>query len=230
MKIEYRRKLPHKYYLGAMFFITWNLEGAIPEEVRLRLEKEHAERKRRINSNLDLSSDEKSAALDLARSIWIQGYDDALDELHASSPTWLKQPEIAKIVVDRLHEYDGLYYRLGTYVVMPNHVHCLLDFSIQLPNDDREISDANYKQVHKVINLIKGGTARWCNQTLHRSGTFWQQGCFDRYIRDDKHRFNVTQYILNNPVKAGLCKTGEIHPFTYLSTEDAQWRSWFLNG
>lgn len=230
MKIEYRRKLPHKYHLGSMFFITWNLEGALPQEVRIRLHTELAERQQRINSNPIFNPDEKTTALNHAQSLWIQAYDDELDKLHPSSPTWLSQPEIAKIIINRLNEFDGLYYRLGAYVIMPNHVHVLLDFSIQLPNDDWEISDDNYKQVYKVIKLIKGATSRWSNQKLQRKGVFWQEGCFDRYIRNGKHRFTVSQYILNNPVKAGLCAKREDHPFTYLSPGDATWRDRFLNG
>ena len=40
MKTEYYRRLPHLQYVGAVFFITFNLRGAIPTEVVARLAEE----------------------------------------------------------------------------------------------------------------------------------------------------------------------------------------------
>ena len=38
----------------------------------------------------------------------------------------LKQPELAQIVLDAMLNFDGQRYRLGDLVVMPNHVHVLI--------------------------------------------------------------------------------------------------------
>ena len=35
---------------------------------------------------------------------------------------------------------------------------------------------------------------------------FWMDDYWDRYIRNQEHFNLVVEYILNNPVKAGLCK------------------------
>jgi hypothetical protein len=43
------------------------------------------------------------------------------------------------------------------------------------------------------------------NKILGRTGQFWMEDYFDRYIRDSKHFANAISYIENNPVKAGLC-------------------------
>jgi hypothetical protein len=40
---------------------------------------------------------------------------------------------------------------------------------------------------------------------LNRTGDFWMRDYFDRYIRDTEHFLKAFNYILNNPVKAGLC-------------------------
>ena len=41
----------------------------------------------------------------------------------------LKRPELAKIVADSLLHFDGQQYRMGDFIVMPNHVHLLAVFS-----------------------------------------------------------------------------------------------------
>jgi putative transposase len=195
----------------------------------MRLHEELEKELQYIKKNSKLDSDEKLLALNLAHGAWLQKYDNALDKIDSSSPIWLKDPVIAKIVTDRLHEFDGKHYHLGAYAIMPNHVHVLLDFSIQLDQITWEITDENYKQVYDVIQLIKGGSARWCNKQLNLTGQFWQHGCFDRFMRSERHRYYATNYIINNSVKAGLVKKWEDHPFSYLSDIDAAWIKSFLN-
>ncbi len=38
----------------------------------------------------------------------------------------LKRPDIASIVANALHHFDNDTYELGSFVVMPNHVHAIL--------------------------------------------------------------------------------------------------------
>lgn len=37
----------------------------------------------------------------------------------------LRDPRLTQIVADRLHHFDGQRYDLGSYAIMPNHVHVL---------------------------------------------------------------------------------------------------------
>ncbi len=41
----------------------------------------------------------------------------------------------------------------------------------------------------------------------------WQDGYWDRYMRDERHFFTTIAYIENNPVAAGLVKNAEDWPF-----------------
>ena len=59
MKIEYRRKLPHKFYLGYTFFITWNLKGAIPAQVIAQMKQERDDALKHIESAKNLGPEEK---------------------------------------------------------------------------------------------------------------------------------------------------------------------------
>jgi hypothetical protein len=51
----------------------------------------------------------------------------------------------------------------------------------------------------------KSFSAKQANRILGRTGTFWQEEYYDRFVRDAKHFERVEAYIEWNPVEAGLC-------------------------
>lgn len=77
---------------------------------------------------------------------------------------------------------------------MPNHVHLLIK-----PNPGSSLPF--------IMKNLKGFTSREANRILKRRGSFWQLDYFDRFIRDEEHYLKTVAYIVNNPVKAGLCKS-----------------------
>jgi len=135
-------------------------------------------------------------------------------------PVWLQNPKVAQLVVEHLQRFDGQFYRLIGYTIMPNHVHVLLDFSVQ--NRPEGVSNApKYRNLDYVMNRIKGASARYINLHLKNTGnTFWQAGSYNRYIRDHRHWEATLNYIIQNPVEAGLCQHWFEHPFTWIR-EDA---------
>jgi len=109
---------------------------------------------------------------------------------------YLRDERIATLVQDALLQFDGERYRLLEWVIMPNHVHVLVEV---LPG--HRLSD--------VVHSWKSFTAKEANRILGRSGEFWMPDYFDRFIRDEKHLAAVREYIRNNPVKAGLVEKPE---------------------
>ena len=107
---------------------------------------------------------------------------------------YLKEPEIAAMVVRSLRFHEKTMYELDAWVIMPNHIHFLVT-----PFEEVEIAE--------IAHSIKSYTAHEANKMLGRTGRFWQVEPFDRYIRNFRHYASVVRYIENNPVKAGLCKT-----------------------
>ncbi|MBE0540092.1 MAG: transposase [Verrucomicrobia bacterium] len=103
---------------------------------------------------------------------------------------WLRQPTIAQLTEDALRFFDGQRYQLGAWVVMPNHVHLLVDVW------DTPLSE--------LIKSWKGFTAREANKLLGRSGEFWEREYLDTVIEDEEHRQTAVRYIENNPTKAKL--------------------------
>jgi len=105
---------------------------------------------------------------------------------------WLREDVMAQIVEDALLHFDVARYRLLVWSIMPNHVHVLVETS-------------EGWSLGSLVQSWKTWTAKKINVHLGRTGTVWQREYHDRYIRDGEHLANVTRYIEQNPVKAGLC-------------------------
>jgi type I restriction enzyme R subunit len=103
----------------------------------------------------------------------------------------LRQPALAKIVADTLLHFDGVRYRLGDFVVMPNHVHLLAAFPGEL-----EMA----KQCDSWLHF----SARQINVRLKRKGKFWQQEPFDHLVRSPEQYEHFRRYIEDNGRKTQL--------------------------
>jgi putative DNA methylase len=75
----------------------------------------------------------------------------------------------------------------------------------------------------KVMHSLKSYTANQANKMLGRTGPLYQPEYFDRWIRDEDHLRNARNYIHQNPVKAGLCRTPEAWPFCSAALRIAGW-------
>ena len=126
----------------------------------------------------------------------IDGYLD-----HGYGTCYLKDQRIATLVEESLLSRNGIDYELSAWVVMPNHTHSLLE-------------RFKGKEIKDIMEAHKGSTAHEANKYLKRSGEFWMEDYFDRYIRNEKHYWNTVRYIENNPVKARLCNEPSDWPFS----------------
>lgn len=113
----------------------------------------------------------------------------------------LGDPRIATIVQNAFLFFDNQRYRLIAWVIMPNHVHVLVEMFDGFP-------------LANIVQAWKGFTAREANKLLGRSDKFWQRDYFDRYIRDEAHYIDAVNYIHLNPVKAGLVERPEDWPYS----------------
>jgi REP element-mobilizing transposase RayT len=119
---------------------------------------------------------------------------------------YLRSKQIAEIVQSALFYFDGERYRLSAWVIMPNHVHLLA-----APCSPHSLSE--------VVHSIKSYTSQQANRALKRSGRFWFEDYFDRYIRNAQHYESAVSYIVNNPVRAGLCKSSRDWQFSSASLQ-----------
>jgi REP element-mobilizing transposase RayT len=112
----------------------------------------------------------------------------------------LRDPRVGATVQAALLYFDTRRYRLHAWVIMPNHVHVLFT-----PAEGWALAD--------ILGSWKSFTAKKANDILGRSGQFWKEEYFDRFIRDETHFDRALASIENNPVKAGLCATPSDWPF-----------------
>ncbi|MCP4043755.1 MAG: transposase [Gammaproteobacteria bacterium] len=141
----------------------------------------------------------------------------------------LNRTDCARIVEDSLLFGDGARYRLLAWVVMPNHVHALIEQLTGWPlgkmvqswkrHTTREISRLELAcpappnpgtPSPGAPNLGASNLgAPSCTRQNHSKTTLWQRDYWDRYIRNEQHFLTVKRYIEHNPVKAGLVDSPE---------------------
>ena len=174
-----RGYLPHLDEPGMIQSITFRLANSIPIEVLTAWKTELA------LTGGEAADDPRCAELREQ----IERY---ADQGHGAC--WLRHERVAEQVENALMHFDGERYRLLAWSVMPNHVHALIETLPGFPLGD-------------IVHSWKSFTAKQANKLLDRTGKFWMPDYFDRYIRDEKHLATVTDYIEQNPVKAGLVRS-----------------------
>jgi REP element-mobilizing transposase RayT len=119
-----------------------------------------------------------------------------------SGPLWLQDTRIASLVAGALRYGDATrrFYDLYAWVILPNHVHAILQPHQELPS---------------IMRWLKGRTARKANQLLGRAGApFWQDESFDHWIRSREELQELIRYVETNPVTAGLVDHVEDWPWS----------------
>ena len=86
-------------------------------------------------------------------------------------------------------EKDKNLYELIAFCIMPNHIHIFFKQNIALD---------------KIMKSLKGSSSNAINKLLEKKGKFWENGYYDKAIRDKKHFITTYEYIKNNPLKVGL--------------------------
>ena len=122
-------------------------------------------------------------------------YDKILDNIN-HTPAWLKNDEIANLVLNNLYHHHQKRYELICALLMPNHSHIIIR---PLKNENNE----NFA-LQAIMKWHKNYTAVHANKILNRKGAFWLHESYDHFVRDEKELYRIINYILQNPVKAGL--------------------------
>ena len=120
-----------------------------------------------------------------------------------TATTWERRPlfrneRMAKVFLDTLYDYrhQGKYL-LHEFVLMPDHFHLLIT--------------AEGITLERSMQLIKGGSSHRIGKELASRLEIWQKGFTDHRIRDAGDYLTHRDYILTNPVEAGLCATPELY-------------------
>ena len=115
--VYYQRNLPHWLPEGKSFFVTWRLHGSLPMIFLKKLhedsESEHGKKFLCFDSKFDGAN---------------------------FGPVWLKNPQMANIVVAAMYRVAQRgWCAVHAYVLMPNHVHLLVEPTTELRQITRAI-------------------------------------------------------------------------------------------
>jgi len=124
----------------------------------------------------------------------------------------LRQAEFARIVEDSLLFGDCTRYRLLAWVVMPNHVHVLIEQLSAWPLG-KLVQSWRRHTSREIGRLLCPKNLGSPSCTRHSSTSIWQRDYWDRFIRDERHSLIAKRYIENNPVAAGLVLKSEAWPW-----------------
>jgi REP-associated tyrosine transposase len=111
------------------------------------------------------------------------------------------EPEIVAVVRDQiLIAAAASGFEVPAYTLMPDHLHAYVE---------AESTDAD---LVVFVKLAKQRSGFHGKRVLKRR--VWQDGYYDRVLREQEDARTVIAYLLNNPVRAGLVKSAIDYPFS----------------
>ena len=113
---------------------------------------------------------------------------------------WFDSLHFGRLVVRSLMREDSAgHTRTLAFVVMPDHLHWLLQLS-----DSRSLSVS--------VNTVKSYASRSINRAAGRSGPIWQKGFHDHALRGEEDLTATARYIVANSLRAGLTHSVSEYP------------------
>jgi len=199
----HRANLPHYQQPGQAYFVTWNLQDAIPAKAL----KDYSEKLKQLRNYVDNAikenqPKEKINALrfefNILRKKMMKAFEDVL-HLNSKTVVDLSKTENTTIVYNALTFWEGKKLKNHAICIMSNHVHWVFTLYDK---------DEKGKPVwlEDVLKSVKQHSAIEINLAENLKGTLWHKESWDTTIRDDRHLYEAIEYTRNNPVAAGLVK------------------------
>lgn len=114
-------------------------------------------------------------------------------------------PAARQIVLDACKFFNNQKYCIFVLVVMPDHVHMLIQ---PLPMSEHKVWSLS-----SIMHSIKSYSAKQIPKVMLHIGRVWQPERYDHIIKTQQEFENTWEYIRQNPVKAKLSATPENYDF-----------------
>ncbi len=125
------------------------------------------------------------------------------------NPFFLNEKLSCEIVDCLKEERKTARCKVYTYCLMPDHLHLLCS------TEDQSTSVLDF------INRFKGRSTR-IGWKYGIEGSLWQRGSYDHILRREENLAEISQYIVNNPLRRGIVEKWEDYPFSgYLDDFDS---------
>jgi putative transposase len=178
-RLEHRDNLPHVRQDNVIYFVTFRLGDSLPA-VRVAELKQRRDEWMRRNPLPHTPQQEREY-----RQLWTVRIENLMDAGYGSCV--LRDAATRGLLEGVMRRADGSHYRLGEFVIMPNHVHALLQ-------------TLGGHMLSKIVKAWKSTSARLIGRQLGRSGSYWMDEYFDHVVRGDKWMDRFVRYIHENPV------------------------------
>ncbi|MFH1771576.1 MAG: transposase [Candidatus Omnitrophota bacterium] len=93
--------------------------------------------------------------------------------------------------------------KLDRYIIMPNHLHCIIIIQRNLTGGRPSAPTYNINQKHTLSSFVSGFKSIVTKRINILRNTprkpVWQRYFYDHIIRNDKSLGQIRQYIINNP-------------------------------
>lgn len=126
--------------------------------------------------------------------------------------SWAKDAVVEQLALSK----NRLDFKLYAWVVMPNHVHLLVQPNLQIAPVPRILTALKTRCAERILPRLRvenGGG----HHTIDR---LWLQGGgYDRNIADGDELLEKLNYIESNPVKARYCKSPEEYKWSSAGSE-----------
>jgi len=97
--------------------------------------------------------------------------------------------------------FDLYGWAIGSYVIMPDHVHFFCTDA------------AGTTTLSRMVGAWKQWSAKELCGLLHVDAPFWQKEFFDHLLRSNESYSEKWNYVLQNPVRAGLVPDADQWPY-----------------
>jgi len=112
-----------------------------------------------------------------------------------------------QVVMEACQHFHGQRYRIYAGVVMPDHIHLLIQPCLK--------ETGQFWTIGSILHSIKGFSAKQVPYIMPHIGKLWQNGRHQRFISSDRHFRATLNYIYQNPVAAKLVKSPEAYPYLW---------------
>jgi len=180
-----RGRLPHWEKDCGLYFITFRLADSLPRAVLKKVAERHLILGAAKSSGARLLPEQEAELAEYSPRRMEEYCDRGLGSCA------LADQRIAGAMAAALRFKEGKHYRLLAWCIMPNHVHVVVRL---LPGVD----------LATVLKSWKQFSSKAANFVLGQRGRIWQKEYYDRLIRNQQEYSRAIQYVVENPVKAGL--------------------------
>lgn len=110
-----------------------------------------------------------------------------------------------QIVMDACQHFHGQRYEIFAGVIMPDHVHLLIQPWLK--------ESGQFWTIGSILHSIKGFSVKQIPLVMPHIGKLWQDGRHERQIMNDRHFHATVEYIQQNPIAAQIIQPSETYPY-----------------